>query len=378
MPGNPIQKSMIKFYLPLLALTFICFPRFLHAQVYNAVVTGNWSAVGTWDANGIPPDPCNACAIHIAAGVSVNLNVSVQLENNSKLYIGNNSTSAANLIISNQLLYLFDNSIVRLANINTYILVTGNTSSNPPNFSGIGYFPTDGDVTTFTRLMDNTYTPTLNCGGSTGNPCNTGTQYGPAVSDPVTSTFISTFSLPVKLVRFSANLNNKQGTDVSWETSMELNANYFSVQRSSDAVYFQELGKVKAKGFSSVATNYFFADSQSLVGTAYYRLEMVDLDGQFKYSRVVVVSSENNGAQVLVFNNPFKDRVRVQILAAESGKLTLTLTDILGRAWLHEVYNAQPGTNQIDLQPSNALTSGLYLLTIKSNTINKTIKLIKE
>ena len=369
---------MKKSYLRLLALILVCFPHFLQAQVYNAIVTGNWSAPGTWDAGGIPPDPCNACAIHIAAGVTVTMNVSVQLENNSKLYIGNNSTSASYLIISNQLLYLFDNSVVRLANINSYILVTGTTSSNPPNFSGIGYFPTDGDVTTYTKLMDNNYIATLNCGGTTGNTCNPGFQYGPAVSDPVTSTFISTYSLPVKLVRFSANLNNKQGTDVSWETSMEFNANYFSVQRSSDAIYFQELGKVKAKGFSSVATNYFFADSQSQVGTAYYRLEMVDLDGQSKFSRVIAVSSENMGAQVTVFSNPFKDRVRVQILAAEPGKLTLTLTDILGRAWLREVYDAQPGTNQIDLQPSNSLTSGLYLLSIKSNTINKTIKLIKE
>ncbi|HEV3250291.1 MAG TPA: T9SS type A sorting domain-containing protein [Puia sp.] len=369
---------MKKFYLSFLALTILCFPRLLQAQVYNAIATGNWSAVGTWDANGIPPDPCNACAIHIAAGVSVNLNVSVQLENNSKLYIGNNSSSASNLIITNQLLYLFDNSVVRLANINSYILVTGNTSPNPPNFPGIGYFPTDGDVTTFTRLMDNTYTPTLNCGGATGNPCNTGTQYGPAISDPVTSTFISTFSLPVKLVRFIASLNNNQRTDVSWETSMELNANYFSVQRSPDAVNFQELGKVKAKGFSSVATSYFFADPQSLQGTAYYRLEMVDLDGLVKYSRVIAVSPENKGAQILVFSNPFKDRVRVQILATEPGKLNLTLTDIMGRAWLHEVLYAQPGTNQIDLQPSNALTPGLYLLSIKGNTISQTIKLIKE
>jgi Secretion system C-terminal sorting domain len=369
---------MKKSYLRLLALVLVCFPHFLQAQVYNAIATGNWSVAGTWDANGIPPDPCNACAIHIAAGISVTLNVSVQLENNSKLYIGNNSTSASNLIINSQLLYLFDNSVVRLANINSFILVSGALSPNPPNFSGIGYFPTDGDVTTFTKLMDMNTTPTLNCGGPPANPCNPGTQYGPAVSDPVTSTFISTYSLPVKLVRFIAGLNNKQGTDVSWETSMELNANYFSVQRSSDGIYFQELRKVKAKGFSSVTTNYFYTDPLSLVGTAYYRLNMVDLDGQFKYSQVVTVSSENNAAQVTVFSNPFKDRVRVQILAAEPVKLTLTLTDILGRACLHEVYEAQTGTNQIDLQPSNALSSGLYLLSIKSNTINRTIKLIKE
>jgi hypothetical protein len=333
---------MKNFYLLFLTLVLVCLPPFLRAQVYNAVVTGNWSAAGTWDANGIPPDPCNACAIHIAAGVSLNMNVPVKLENNSKLYIGNNSTSAANLIISNQLLYLFDNSVVRLANIHTFILVSGALSPNTPNFSGIGYFPIDGNVTTFDTLINDTTTATLNCGGSTGNVCNPGTQYGPAISDPVTHKFISTFTLPVKLVRFSAGLNNKQGTDVSWETSMELNANYFSVQRSPDAVHYQEVGKVKAKGFSSVATNYFFADSQALMGTSYYRLEMVDLDGQSKYSQVVTVSSENNEAQVKVFSNPFKDRVRVQILATVPGKLTLTLTDILGRAWLHEVYNAQP------------------------------------
>jgi hypothetical protein len=369
---------MKKFYLSFLALSLLSFPRLLHAQVYNAIVTGSWSSVGTWDANGIPPNPCNACAIHIAAGVSLNMDVAVQLVNNSKLYIGSNSTSAANLIISNQLLYLFDNSVVRLANINTFILVSGALSPNIPNFSGIGYFPIDGNVSTFDTLINDTTIATLNCGGSTGNFCNPGVQYGPAISDPVTHKFISTFTLPVKLVRFSASLNNNQRTDVSWETSMELNANYFSVQRSPDAGNFQELGKVKAKGFSSVATSYFFADSQSLQGTAYYRLEMVDLDGLTKYSRVVAVSSENNGAQVLVFSNPFKDRIRVQVLVAEAGKLTLTLTDILGRARLQQVLHAQPGTNQIDLQPSNALSSGLYLLSIKSNTISQTIKLIKE
>ena len=253
---------MKKFYISLLTLTLICFSHSIQAQFYKAIATGNWSAPGTWDVNGVPPDPCNACVITIAAGVSVNLNVSVQLEGGSKLFIGNTSTAAANLIITNQLLYLFDNSVVRLANINTYILVTGTTSSNPPNFAGIGYFPTDGNVSSFTVLMNNTYNPTLNCAGTTGNPCNPGTQYGPAISDPATSTFLPIFTLPVMLVRFMAVLNGNQRTEVSWQTSQELNANYFSVQRSEDAVHFKELTRIKATGFSSVARNYFFADPE--------------------------------------------------------------------------------------------------------------------
>ncbi len=53
-----------------------------------------------------------------------------------------------------------------------------------------------------------------------------------------------------------------------------------------------KIGTVKAKGFFFHDDQLFLTDKSPLDGTGYYRLKMVDLDGKFKYSRTVPVTTD--------------------------------------------------------------------------------------
>ncbi len=58
------------------------------------------------------------------------------------------------------------------------------------------------------------------------------------------------------------------------------------------------IGKVAATG--SGAGNYSFVDNNTVSGNNYYRLKMVDIDGAFKYSHVIIVKFADKGGGVKI------------------------------------------------------------------------------
>ena len=66
----------------------------------------------------------------------------------------------------------------------------------------------------------------------------------------------------------------------------ETYSDFFQVQRSADAKNLQDLGVVNAQGESNELAKYNYTDNTPLNGRNLYRLEMVDKDGSFAYSRI--------------------------------------------------------------------------------------------
>jgi hypothetical protein len=376
---------------------------------------GNWSAGTSWVGGVSPGANCGDCIIRIASGATVTVDISVDLngganadslviegsgslvvnqplemDNSSWLIVGNSLTSTASLVV-NQEIDLNTLSNVRIADSTSFINATAvdpgtgivnagaggsgiyYINSSPPPFSllinasGYQSFPIAGQ--------------SINCGGGSQNTCVTGVVFGPALAANIVSVggvFVSFTALPVQLVKFAASLNSDETVTLSWATEEEVNSNYFSVQRSADGNDFQEIGRVKAKGFSSIVSNYAFTDPSVLNGTAFYRLQIVDLDGKASYSKVLTISSDATGNSVLVFSNPFTDLVRLQVNLSAPTQMNFSLTDMLGRSILKQAYSAQAGSNFINLQPGKGTLPGVYILTIRSNTMNNAIKLVKQ
>jgi hypothetical protein len=378
---------------------------------------GNWSAGTTWVGGVSPGANCGNCVIDIVSGATVTVDMPVdlnggasadtvvvqgtaslivnqplELDNNSWLLVGNTPTSTASLIV-NQEIDLTNVSNLRIADSTSFINATASDPgtglvNSGAGGSGIYYINSVGPPVTFSLLLNSggyqTYPipgQNLNCGGGSQNTCVTGIVFGPALSANIVGpggVFFSFTTLPVQLIKFAAVLNSSKTVDLSWATAQEVNSNYFSVQRSSDGASFEEIGKVKANGFSSITSNYAFTDPSILLGTAYYRLQIVDLDGKVSYSNVLTVSTDPSGNSILIFSNPFIDQVRLQITISAADKISLFLSDITGRSVLKEIFSAGAGSNFINLQPGPGVSSGVYFLNIRSNTINTTIKLLKQ
>ncbi|GGB12766.1 hypothetical protein [Puia dinghuensis] len=99
-------------------------------------------------------------------------------------------------------------------------------------------------------------------------------------------------ALPLRLISFTG-IGNGHFVTLNWVTADEQNTNYFAVQRGLDGQNFDQVGKVQAAGNSSQEKEYSFIDHRPLQGTGFYRLQMVDMDGSYTYSKIVAVKIVN-------------------------------------------------------------------------------------
>ena len=115
--------------------------------------------------------------------------------------------------------------------------------------------------------------------------------------------------LPVTLINFKAHLINKK-TNLFWETSMEQNVSFFSIERSADSGKFNSVGMVASTNHTN-GDQYKFVDITDVSGTVYYRLKMVDKDNKFKYSPIVNVQTDDNMIGLKVYPNPANDHITI-------------------------------------------------------------------
>ena len=107
-------------------------------------------------------------------------------------------------------------------------------------------------------------------------------------------------SLPVELVSFSAKKTTDKDVLVEWKTGSEINTDHFDIEVAKGNEEFQlnhfiKIGQVASGGNSSTGQQYSYLDIENnKSGVRYYRLRIVDRDGQFKYSavRAVVFNDE--------------------------------------------------------------------------------------
>ncbi len=169
----------------------------------------------------------------------------------------------------------------------------------------------------------------------------------------------STDATPSLLPVTYASLSAKQilgSVQVSWTTSMEENNSHFDIERSVDGSNWEMIGSENGVGFSTEEVSYTFTDYSPAQGTNIYRLKQVDFDGQYSYSKVMVVLVNNGMAEetIQLFPNPSKGVVNIK--GIESPKVTVFNT--AGTA----LYVSQ---NQTTLN-LDFLQLGVYFLQIES------------
>lgn len=121
--------------------------------------------------------------------------------------------------------------------------------------------------------------------------------------DNVTITISSTAPLPVELSFFKAEAA-LEGVSLKWQTTAEVQNDFFEVQKSTNGIDFDVIGIVNGNGNSVEVNNYSFYDINFKNGAAYYRLRQVDFDGTFEYSEIELVKSGDVKANISLFPNP--------------------------------------------------------------------------
>lgn len=180
----------------------------------------------------------------------------------------------------------------------------------------------------------------------------------------------STSTTPVTLLSMNAKRFGAANL-ITWATSQELNSQFFGIERSTDGVHFAQIGKIAAAGNSNIKLNYQFIDPQPVKGVNYYRLRVVDIDNAVKYSRVRDVKNFAM-ASLVIYPNPVRDNLLIDINTEKAGRGEILITDINGRRVYFDNTSLQQGDNTIPVNVTT-LASGTYFVRIQT-TINSFIK----
>ena len=174
-----------------------------------------------------------------------------------------------------------------------------------------------------------------------------------------------------QLLNFNGELNSDNQIKLDWTTTLELNTDYFIVEKSIDNTNFYSIDSVVAKNSGKFTSNYSVVDSKANHGLNFYRLKIVDKLGNYQYSNLVVIriSSEQNP---FVWPNPAHHVINI---TKGSENITKVIVyDMLGRR-VAQIFNTD-ALNFLQINSSN-FSGGVYIIesrTEKNVYRNKIIK----
>ena len=194
-------------------------------------------------------------------------------------------------------------------------------------------------------------------------------------TDISSATLIAT-PTPVKLSSFSVDIKDNT-TALSWTVeNQDANSSHFEIERSANGKDFSQVAIVNAT--NNTKQSYSFTDNDpSLSGSAYYRLKMVDKNGQFAYSEIKTVQFANTGFSVLVYPNPMQSVSKLRVNLEKPQVIKVSISNSTGNLVQHFEINGQRGMNEKSINLST-VPAGSYMIRIQSGQKNKVISVIKN
>jgi uncharacterized repeat protein (TIGR01451 family) len=205
--------------------------------------------------------------------------------------------------------------------------------------------------------------PTVMAGQTIINTAGIYFDYNLPVATNAAKTLVMVLSpLPVTLTSFKAALNGDV-VNVTWKTSLEENIKQFEVERSANGVDFITIGTVRPG-----QTSYLFTDQQPLTGFNYYRLKMVDIDGAYKHSPVVLVNVKNEASIISsLYPNPGNGNIQLKLQGVIEGNVLVQVIDLQGRPLVTRQYGVQHTGEFKTPIVLSGLSKGTYVLRITVN-----------
>jgi len=170
--------------------------------------------------------------------------------------------------------------------------------------------------------------------------------------------------LPVLLKSFVAEKKTNYVL-LKFVTAAEPGLKNFIIERSADGINFSAFGTVASMGDATTGRAYTFNDNAPNQGLNFYRLKMLDLDGHFTYSWIVIIQfSDKDQQPVKIFPNPANDNLYVNFSNTVPDTYSCTLLDAAGKlVWAADVNTATRNTLSVN---TSTLAEGVYVVSVKN------------
>ena len=171
-------------------------------------------------------------------------------------------------------------------------------------------------------------------------------------------------TLPVDLHDFKATTNHDE-LKLTWVSSKEDNFSHYEVYRSYNGVGFELLGSVNKAVSRSGVNAYQYTDYNALnttLGSPFYRLKMVDLDGKSAWSHILYIGASELpiSAQFGIYPNPNTGVMNIMSVDEDEFE-RLLIKDIYGKIVFEEELNQTLAMHEVN---TSNLLSGVYVLML--------------
>lgn len=184
--------------------------------------------------------------------------------------------------------------------------------------------------------------------------------------------------LPVNLASFAGTYHNLLAT-LNWETQNDMHLDKFEIERSTDGINYATVAVKFAIHDINNHAMYQFADDLSPFSEAtfFYRLKMIDVDGKFGYSTIVVIHKEQEwNSRMRIIPDPVVSghTFSTEFSSKDNSMAYCRIVDFSGRTLYKQQNKVSPGKNSILMPVPVNLQTGVYMLQMSNQTTVETTK----
>jgi hypothetical protein len=184
-----------------------------------------------------------------------------------------------------------------------------------------------------------------------------------------TAQFLIQCPLAVSFTDFTIE-NLGESVLLDWSTETETENDYFEVYRSADGLEFEHLDQIQGAGNSNETINYNYKDERPLLGISYYKLGIVDMDGNREFTDIKTVQRNNENQNIHLIPNPATENVAIAFEFPTTAKYEVKIIDALGKERYLSKKEYKKGMQTINVNTKN-FSQGVYtVIIVTKNNVN--------
>lgn len=172
---------------------------------------------------------------------------------------------------------------------------------------------------------------------------------------------------PVVLLDFYTECKGNE-IILEWMTASEENNDYFTIERSTDGIFWFVVDIVKGAGNSNSLIKYEYTDMMVNNGYVYYRLSQTDYDGSIEYLGIEKVSCsdshEDEASIISISQNEGQGGINMILYSPDAEReVIVEIYDYRGQQIVSRKISTEEGHNIITINEF-IVSSGIYLFNV--------------
>ncbi len=179
------------------------------------------------------------------------------------------------------------------------------------------------------------------------------------------------------LLSFSG-VQKVNGNELNWELSADGDFIGISIEKSNDGKKFSSID-FKSISNSAQKIKQSYMDANQTDGVVYYRLKLQNANGKYTYSDILIMKTKSTAIQGFkVYPNLVESGAIINLSASKNENAELMIVDLSGRIMSRQSSRLSQGNNSFQLNNTDRLIAGNYLVVVSVGNEKMTQKIIKR